>query len=134
MEKKFRRWLGDCHSRLDKHVRFERIGPPELQVMGPAVPLCGQCRQNHVACCSTCEAGLGQMPTPGSGMLLVSSPVPPPIAKHSRAGSQRSPIAARPKLREVVVRGRILQACMHLERLRGAGSSPAMGWRDVHSV
>ena len=48
MEKKFRRWLVDCHSRLDKHVRFERIGPPELQVLSPAVLLCGCICHDHL--------------------------------------------------------------------------------------
>ena len=32
MEKKFRKWLGDCHAQLDRHVRFEQLGDAALQV------------------------------------------------------------------------------------------------------
>ena len=62
MEKKFRRWLVDCHSRLDKHVRFERIGPPELQVLSLAVLLSGRICHHHLGCCLICEVGVSQMP------------------------------------------------------------------------
>lgn len=33
IEKRFRKWLGECHGQLDKHIRFEGLGSAELQVL-----------------------------------------------------------------------------------------------------
>lgn len=38
LEKKFRKWLGDCHTQLDKHIRFEALANAETQVRRPYPP------------------------------------------------------------------------------------------------
>ena len=32
LDKRFRKWLAECHAHLDKHVRFEGLGDSQLQV------------------------------------------------------------------------------------------------------
>ena len=106
MEKKFRRWLVDCHSRLDKHVRFERIGPPELQVQAAAV------------CCVQCSAVIIRpadlLVRGGLGRCQTAHPIAPSgILLHAAEELQ-------------TVAGRCIQACT-LQR-KGCRQQPSSGW------